>query len=437
METTKLDRTQAPAAAPMVNVPFPKVSHHVLDNGIPVYTVQFGSQEIVELNAIFPAGMSFEPASGVANFTTWVMQEGTENYTGLEFAKALDGYGASLGAETGYESATFHLSTLTKHLGSTIPLMVELLCRPTFPQKELDILKELSIRNLEIEQKKTAFMARRAFNRMMNGADHPYGRMVDIEDIQKLDLNELRSFYQRNLSLTNCRLIATGRFDEQRLLDLLNQQMGATPFDPQLKVDPTNSAAKDALPEKISGLHVLKKEDSMQATVRVGHQGTAIDHDDYFSMQVVNTILGGYFGSRLMRNIREEKGFTYGIYSAWRSMKYGGNFVIQTDVGNEYVRPTLDEIRKEINLLINEGVGHEELELVKNYMLGRSASSRETPSQILSLIRTYLVNELDFADLDRKFELIRAVGPEDVKEMAARYLRPDDLLEVVAGNIDE
>lgn len=438
METTKLDRTKAPLAAPMVKVPFPEVTLHHLDNGIPVYTVQFGSQEIVEVDALFPAGRSFEPQVGISNFSARIMQEGTENYSGLEFARVLDDYGASLSSESGYESSNFNLTTLTKHLGSTIPLLGELLLRPTFPSKELQILKARSIRNLEIEEKRTAFIARKKFNHLLNGNEHPYGRIAEVSDIENLAIDPLKSFYEKYFSLTNCTLVASGRFDEATLLDLLNKEFGAaSQLNPSLKVSLEDSGAKAALPGLTNGLHYFEKADTMQATVRVGHRGFERSHEDYYPMRVVNTILGGYFGSRLMKNIREEKGFTYGIHSAWLSMKYSGTFLIQTDVGNEYIRPTLDEIRKEIHLLIDEGARDGELELVKNFMLGRSASARETPSQIGSMIRTCLVNGFEFSEFDRQFEVIQSVQSEDIKRLAAQYLLPENLLEVVCGNMNQ
>ncbi len=421
----------------MVKVPFPQVSLYHLENGIPVHMVQFGSQEIVEVDALFPAGRSFEPKIGVAHFTARVMQEGTKNYTGLELAKVLDGYGASLNSETGFESATFNLTTLSKYLDETIPLLSELLLRPSFPEQELAILKARSIRSLEIEEKKTSYIARKEFNWLLNGREHPYGRVSSVEDIRGLEMDPLKAFYQRHFALSNCQLVVSGRFDEAKLLKLLNAEFGAaSQIDPSKKVSPEESAAIAPISNEASGLHYFE-QDTMQATVRVGHRGFERSHPDYYPMRVVNTILGGYFGSRLMKNIREEKGFTYGIYSAWLSMKHGGTFLIQTDVSNQYIRPTLHEIRKEINLLIDEGVRDGELELVKNYMLGRSASARETPSQIASLIRTCLVNEIDFSELDHQFDGIQAVQAEDVKRLASKYLHPENLLEVVSGNMDQ
>lgn len=436
MEKVKLDRTKAPAAAPLTKVLFPQVGRHTLSNGIPVYTVQFGSQEIVEVNAVFPAGRSFEPQMGVASFTSSLMQEGTENYSGLDLARKLDEYGAFFGSEVGFESTTFSLTSLTKHMGSTVDLMTEVLLRPVFPAKELKLSQARSIRNLEVEEKKTSYTARKEFNRLLHG-NHPYGSSSSAEDIRALSLPMMEAYHQNNFAAHNAFIVASGRFNESELLNVLEAKYAqAAPSGAGPKISLADSNARQSQIDPASGLQVFEKADSMQATIRVGHRAFKRQNPDFYPMQVLTTVLGGYFGSRLMRNIREDKGFTYGIHAGWLSMKYGGTFLVQTDVSNEYIRPTLDEIRKEINLLIDKGVSQSELDLVKNYMLGRSASSRETPSQVATMMRTCLVNELEFSELDDKFEEIQAVQPEDIKRLAAQYLKPDDLLEVVCGKME-
>ena len=136
-----------------------------------------------------------------------------------------------------------------------------------------------------------------------------------------------------------------------------------------------------------------------------------------------------------MKNIREEKGYTYGISSAWLSMKYDGLFVIQTDVGNEYITPTLAEIRKEMRLLIDKGVTLAELDLVRNYTLGKSATGRETPSQLQGMIQNALINDFAFEEMDRKHDIVMSLQPDDIRQLATQYLQPDQLLEVVCGKM--
>lgn len=432
-----LDRSIPPTPRPMEKVPFPEVSRHELNNGIPVYTVQFGTQEIVELSATFRAGRSFEPQIGVASFTANMMQEGTRSYTGLEFARKLNEFGAFISSETGYESATWKLSSLTKHIETTIGLLSEVVSYPTFPAADLEKLKTRTLERLDVEEKKTGYRARKEFNRLLHSTKNPYGRSAGKEEVQAIQLEQLIAFHERYFSLANAFFVACGRFDETALLAHLNTQFGSKELDPSLYVDPALSNGRIVTEKFPVGLHYFELKDSMQATVRVGHRGFPRQHPDYHRMQVLNTVLGGYFGSRLMKNIREEKGYTYGIGSAWLSMKYSGSFLVQTDVGNEYIKATLAEIKKEIQLLIEEGIAEEELNLVKNYMLGRSASSRETPEQIASTIRTCLINEIPFTDLDEKFDIVKSVQTSDIQALAQEYLHPNQMLEVVAGKMEQ
>lgn len=438
MEKQTLDRRTPPSAAPMQKIPFPAIHSRTLSNGVRLHLVPFGRQEVVEIGAIFPAGRSFEPAAGIATFTGKMLQEGTRKYNSLEFARKLDEFGAAIHVDTGYESVTVGLTTLTKHLNSTVPLLQELILYPTFPEKDLKKLKSRMVQHLDVEEKKTGYTARKEFNRLLFGQDHPYGRNSEKEDVQIIENETLKGFYDRNYNLSNMELVVVGRYDETQLIQLLEDHfsfIGST--DPSKKVPAENSTARNVPKGRPHGLQYFEKEESMQATVRVGHMGFARSHPDYYCMQVVNTCLGGYFGSRLMKNIREEKGFTYGIGSAWLSMKYGGFFLVQTDVGNEYIQPTLTEIDKEIRLLVDEGIRDDELRLVKNYMLGRTISGRETPGQILELVKNMLANEIPFRALDDKFDIIQAVTSEQVQELAAKYLQPDQMLQVVCGKMEK
>ncbi|MEM7035562.1 MAG: pitrilysin family protein [Bacteroidota bacterium] len=438
MEKQMLNRSVPPPAAPMKKIPFPTLQHQQLDNGVPVISVPFGTQEIMEVSLVFPAGRSFETAPGIATFTGKMMQEGTRQFTGLEFARKLDHYGAYIHVDTGYETAAFCLTTLSRHMAATVPLLAEVVVAPIFPDKELEKLRNRTLQHLDVEEKKTAYNARKEFNRLLFGQEHPYGRTPEKEDVSAIDVAQLKAYHARNYNLRNAFIVVVGRYDEAKLLPILNAAFGAAAFvSEDAFVDLAGSRALKLTEARPSGLHYFEKSDSMQATVRVGHAGFSREHPDYYRLQVVNTILGGYFGSRLMKNIREDKGFTYGIGSAWLSMKYSGIFLIQSDVGNAYIEPTLKEIAHEVNRLIHEGVGEEELSLVKNYMLGRSASARETPSQIANLIRNTRANGVDISQLDEKFDIVSSVTTADVKQLAEAYMRPEQMLQVVCGKMGE
>jgi predicted Zn-dependent peptidase len=436
MANPMLDRTLTPVAAPLEKILFPKVRIAHLTNGIPVYLLQFGTQEIVELNALFPAGKSFESAPSVSGFTAKMIQEGTRTRNSLEFARVLDRFGAFIHVESGYESATVGLTSLAKHLQSTVPLWAEMMLEPAFPADELEKMRDRTLQHMDVEEQKTAYIARKEYNRLLFGTQHPYGAHSGKDDIRAITLEQLKEFHASHFHVANASVIATGRFDEAQLLSLLEATIGAQKLDaPDQKISLSGSHGRWEMPTAATGLHYFEKPESMQATIRVGHRAFPRSHPDHYPMQVVNTVYGGYFGSRLMKNIREEKGYTYGVGSAWLTMKYDGLFVVQTDVGNQYINSTLEEIRKEMQLLIEKGLPLAELDLVRNYMLGKSATGRETPSQLLGLIQNALINDFSFEEIDRKHDIIMALTTDDIQRLAAKYFQPSQLLEVVCGKM--
>jgi predicted Zn-dependent peptidase len=247
--------------------------------------------------------------------------------------------------------------------------------------------------------------------------------------LEALTHEALVSYHQQWLQPDNAYLIVVGQFDQEQVLAELTQYFGHLP----LTEPPAQpSTAQAMLPLATSGRHHVARP-GVQATVRLGHLAMPRTHPDFYRMTVVNTILGGYFGSRLMKNIREEKGYTYGIGSAWFSYKHSGAFVIQADTGNEYVEDLIKEVKHEISRLAETGVSPDELNLVKNYLVGRNLSQRETAFQLGDTLRYALFHGMSFAELDRRFAVIEAMQPEEIAPLVQQYLKPEDLLEVVVG----
>lgn len=426
-----LNRETPPAAQPLKSVSLPDFHRHKLSNGIPVYIMPFGTLEIVEIQVVFKAGQSYQPKTGVAGFTARNMPEGTKSYSSLSLAQTLDSYGAWLNHEAEEEGVSFSLATLSRHLGNTLPLLKEVLTAPLFLDSEFEKMKERTLQQMHVNAQKTANIARRYFDELLFGKDHPYGMYFGEEALKEITLPEIVQYHRDYLYPGNFSIIATGRFDEKTVLHQLEENFGELSILPA--VNEISRAAQKA-PEAPVGRHFFEKK-GMQATLRMGYRTIPFSHPDYYAMQVVNTILGGYFGSRLMKNIREEKGYTYGIYSGWVGSKYDGYFVVQTDVGNQYITPTIDEVKAEMRKLMDEGVGEEELQLVQNYLLGKSLGQRETPFQMGDLVRYSLINDIPFSEIDRKFEVIQHITTNEIQALANRYLKPDQMLEVVAGEM--
>lgn len=424
-----LDRSTPPASRPFHHIPFPTYSTHRLSNGTEVILLPYGKVEVIEIQAIFRVGKNHLPVPGLLSHAAKMMQEGTERYNSLEFSRQLDTFGAWMSHEVEEEATAFKLATTTPNIAYTLPLLKEMLLHPTFPEQEFQNMKIRAIQGARINAQKTTKMAARSFGHRIFGPKHPYGLSVGPDEIETLQLEDLKAAYKQWLVPGNMTLAVVGIFDEEDLLPVLEKEFGTLK-----RENPPELPGEDFpyTPLNKLGRHHIPKE-GMQSTVRLGHLGVKRSHPEFYKIMVLNTILGGYFGSRLMKNIREEKGYTYGIYSGYVAMKHEGVFLVQGDVGNEYVEETILEVKKEIKLLQDEKIEEGELSLVKNYLLGKSISERETPFQMGDWLRFSLVNDISFKDLDKRFEVVRGIKAEEVPELARKFLRPDEMLEVVAG----
>ncbi|MCB9231176.1 MAG: insulinase family protein [Bacteroidia bacterium] len=434
MQNNILNRIHPPSLQPLRKALFPLVEEVKLNNGIPVFLIPFGSQEVVEIRLVGRGGKSFEQVTGVSGIATKMLLEGTKSYSSLEFARKLDEFGAFLQVDTGYEYAGLSLTCLEKHLENTLPLLAMAMLEPTFPEDEFTKLKKRTLQNLEVEAQKTSHVARQEFARGIFGDFHPYGSPITADVLEKVELEHLVAHHKRTNSAANFTLVISGKYNRDKLISILNREFGQAEMAPKEDFLPLSASLASQTPGQAQkGFDFHNMPDSMQATIRVGHKAFARNHPDYYPMQLVTTILGGYFGSRLMSNIREDKGYTYGIYAGWIGLKYDGLFVIQTDVGVDYMHPTLKEIRFELDRLLQDGTNEDELDLVKNYMLGKAASAWETPSQIAEVVTNSVIGELPFSNIDERFDIIQAMTVEDVSDLARKYFRPDELLETVSG----
>jgi zinc protease len=427
-----LNRITPPPVRPLSPRTLPAYREAALSNGIPVYWIPHGQVEVAEVMMVFRAGDSFQPKPGLADYTAKMMAEGTASYTSTGLARKLDDHGAWLSHETDMEFISLNLTSLERHLPDTLPLMHEVGFTPTFPEAEFQKMKQRNLQKQRVTEQKTGWLARRHFGPLLFGPEHPYGKSLGLPEIEAIHYEDLAPYYQRYFQAGNAFFAVSGRFDEHKLLALLDQTFGGLPY---IGANKEDSSAKDVPFVTQTGRHYVEKE-GLQSTIRLGHIGKERSHPDYYPMEVVNTILGGYFGSRLMKNIREEKGYTYGIGSSWVGMRYGGYFMTQADVGNEYIEPAIAEIKKEMRRLMEEGVEEEEMELVRNYLMGRNIGARETPTQMAEILRYSISSGISFAEIDRRSEVVQNIRKEEIAELAQKHLQPDHLTEVVAGKME-
>lgn len=423
-----LDRTIAPVLQPFKHIPLPEYHSTVLSNGIPVYFLPWGNTGITEINLVFAAGRN-HAAPSLANMAMAMLTEGTIALDSQAFAQALDDYGAYMGHEVENEYSTLGLTTLSSQMHATVPLLRDAAFSPRFAPELWEIQVRNTASKLAVEQKTTSYQARRTMAEKWFGPSHPLGKFLDPEEVKALSLEDARQFHNTFIKPETMQIVVCGEYDEASTLALLDTVFGQLP---RQGTERPLSAALTQAPQTATGREQILVS-GMQSTLRLVQPGVPRSHPDFYAIQFMGVVFGGYFGSRLMKNIREEKGYTYGISAMWAAEKNYGYLVIGADVGNEYVEDTIVQTKLEMKRLQEELASDEEIDLVRNYLIGTSISQRETPAQMADLLAFSLMSDLSFPELDRKFEVIAAMTAQQVQALARQWLRPDELLEVVAG----
>lgn len=422
-----LDRKTPPTYHQLKDITLQLAEQRHLRNGVPLHIINAGTQEVVRLEVIFRAGTVNEAQKAQAFLTTKMLSEGTHSYTAKEIANILDSHGAHLELTTGFDFTTLALYTLNKHLPSLLPVLKSIVTEPAFPEKELDTLKDIKKQKLKVDNTKNAVIASKQFRHKLF-ADHPYGNLLTEEDLTAVNVTALFEYFEDNFR-QNFELLIAGAVDQQV------EQWVAEAFDSteERKISLFDTKKPEVLPPVNAYIH---KKESLQSSIRTGRILFTLDHPDFHRFNVLNTILGGYFGSRLMKSIREEKGYTYGISSNVVPMKQSGYFVIGTDVIGEYTQQTIDEIHTQIDILRNELVETEELETVKNYMLGSFLSSLDTPFALADRYKTIYLNKLPFSYYEEFIRDINRVSAEELQKLANTFLNYESFNTVVVGKTE-
>ncbi len=423
-----LDRTSAPSYQVIDQIKIPQVQTYHLDNGLPLHVLNAGEQPILRLEIVFAAGNYFESQPGASFFTVKMLGEGTRQHTYQEIIGHIDRYGAFIDFNHGVDRTSISLYTLSKHLEKLTPLLIELITEPSFPDREMQNLKNNTRQNLRINQQKNGYVASSTLRKLLFGEAHAYGRNLTETMIQAIGQEHLQEHFQHGYYQQKFDLILVGKVDETTLKKI-KTHWGS------LKIQNTHpSHVQNELPPVHTPTqHTIEKPDSLQSSIRMGCLLFDKRHPDYNRLCVLNEIFGGYFGSRLMKNIREDKGYTYGIYSNLVMFHHHGYWMISTDVKRAFTQHTIDEILKEANRLKEELVDAKELETVKNYMLGSFASSLGTPFDLADLFKSIYFNNLEYSFYDQYLQTIRNISAEEILATAEQYLNTEQMLQVVVG----
>jgi zinc protease len=398
-----------------------------LNNYIPVFLIEAGLEDLSRIEFTFGAGNAYEYLSLLASTTNLMLTEGTRNHTSSEINNALDFYGTLFNPYAEKDRAGIVICVLNKHLDKILELAREILFFPVFPASELKTLIKKRLRKYLISREKVHNLALDKFYESIFGSHHPYGRQTLPDDFGKMIPPLLKDFHSGHYTPQNMAIIVSGKITE-KLLKLLNNYFGEISPDETYNEESCNVLES----QKTKKVHI-EKPGALQTAIRIGSPTIDKRHPDYPGLKVLNVVLGGYFGSRLMKNIREEKGLTYGIHSTVFSFNLSGFKVISTEVSKKSTQLVIDEIYKEIRLLQSVPVEKEEMEVVRNYMLGDMVRMFDGPFALAESFRLAWEFGLDNSYYYRLAEKIKSIKADEIIALAQTYYNIDDLYEITAG----
>lgn len=423
-----LDRKTPPAIHDAIEFDYslPPVNTQHLSNGLPLYWLNAGVQDVAEIDWVFPAGLWYEQKPAVAHATAGLLKNGTSKHTAHEIHEALEFYGASLKTSANNDFATVTLYTLTKHLPELLPVVHEIITDAIFPEQEVAIHKQNAIQRLLVNQRKCEFVANQRIDALLFGEFHPYGRYSKKEKIEALTREDMLDFYKECYDLANVRIFMSGNIGNKEVQHM-EAVFGKIPITKKEIITEMFSAPAPSAKKH----NVVNDPNGVQGAIRIGRLFPNRHDPDFAPMVVLNTLFGGYFGSRLMSNIREEKGFTYGIYSSLSPYMNGGSMIIHTEAGRDVLDAAVKEIYREMDILCNEAAGEDELMLVKNYLLGSLLGDLDGPFSIMQRWRTLILNGFTVDYFNRNIETYKTITANKLRDLAQKYYKTDEFYEVV------
>ncbi|HLW19595.1 MAG TPA: pitrilysin family protein [Cyclobacteriaceae bacterium] len=421
-----LDRSRAPEFKIPEKITHVKPIKRVLTNGVPLFFIHTPHIDAVKIEVITAAnnGLLMTDKALVPFFTLHMLLEGTKSLKSEQIDNFFDHYASEVDVVSNFEQSGLSLLTTKKHFSQVLPLFRSLFTEAIFPEKELAKRKSQKELSISLNREQNGARANQLYRKGLFGKDHPYGFIAEEADVKRINREDLDHFYRHGF-LVNPEIFVTGNLQESDL---------------------------DAIEELFRDLHVVQGDDplpffekpvdkrifepnekSVQSSIRLGQHLIPKSHPDYQALTVFNTILGGYFGSRLIKNIREEKGHTYGIYSSIGSLNLSDYWMVMADVQQGFSEEVINEVYKEIDTLKNTPIDLSEQEVVRNYMIGNLLSSFSSPFDLMTRFKNVHQHGLDYRFYEEQLDFVKTFTPEDIMDIGTRYFNRENIFEVVVG----
>ncbi len=419
-------RNNIPAIRTPERLHIPPTASSTLANGIGLHLIDCGGSEVIRLSLAFRAGTKYQNAPFAASATANMLNEGTERFTSQELAEKLDFLGSYYEVNIDRDYCIVTFCSLSKFLPQTLELMEQMVLAPLFPEGELAVYKAKRKQALTIERQKVSYLARELFSSSLFGPRHPYGISSDASDYDRLTGAQLAQYHKAYYTAGNCFAVASGRIADSDAA-LIEEFMKKIPVG--------ETVAEPELPAVLQTPSVFREQPgALQTAIRIGRLLFPRGHEDFIGMQVLATALGGYFGSRLVGNLREEKGYTYGVYAAMINLEQSGYLAIATEVGAQYTEAAVAEVFAEMEQMVSRPVAGQELQVVKNMMTGEMMRILDGPFGIADVAIENIQNGRDNSYVETTFEAVNAITPERLAALAEKYLRPEQFVTVAVGS---
>lgn len=403
-----------------------------LANGIPVYGFPDASLDLVRLEFIFEAGAYFQQKPLQAAACCSLIGAGTRNFPARVISGKLDYYGAYVERYPDKDQASVVFYCMSRYLENVIPLCVEAVRRSVFPEEELETYVRKQHQKFLVNRQKVSEVSRREFYSLVFGS-HPYGRAVEETDFQALRREDLQDFYERFYVAENCKIVLAGGYSSRHLA-MLEEGFGGKDWSGERSDGRLGVFSLADLPAERRADKPM--ESALQASVRIGMPLCPVSSPDFAAFKVVDYVLGGYFGSRLMRNIREDKGYTYGISSYVIPLRQVPVWMISSEVKADCTGKVLAEIEREIAKLQKKPVPDAELERVRQAYMGDFVRELDGTFDLAERMKFFILCGIGADFYRRNEEVLFSITPEEIRRTACRFLDPAAfrIVTVGAGN---
>ncbi len=396
-----------------------------LENGVKIYSLSSYEFEVLRVSFVFGAGSIVQKRPFAATATANLLAEGSEELSAHEIAERLDYYGSYYDVNVDRDHSYFSFCSLSKFVAQTLDVAEQILLHPTFPEEEIRTYTAKRKQRLRIEREKVETRAREEFAHSLFGEGHPYGESFNEDHYDTLRREDIVELYNAYYTASNCFVVCSGKVGEGEMARI-KEMARAIPHRP---TTPTRE-----LPEPISRpYHLVEREDAVQSSIRIGRLLFTRTHPDFVGMQILATTLGGYFGSRLMQSLREERGYTYGVMSAMVNFAHSGYFAIATQVGCEVTQDAIELIYSEVERLRQEPIADDELEMVRRIMVGEIMRILDGPFGVADVTIENILCGRDNSSIEKSVRKIYEYTPNELQLLAKRYLDPKEMVCVVSG----